>query len=232
MSDTGLIISDLHAPYNHPDAIDFLKALKKKYQPTWVVGIGDELDYHAMSFHDADPDLPSAGEELERGRAVLSQIEKLFPEVDLLDSNHGSMKYRRAKVAGVPATLMVSYNEACGVGDGWNWHQHFSKNVAKNEIYFVHGKSISTKRNTEQTGCSFVQGHHHGTFEIVYNGTPASLNWGMTVGCLIDDSSLAFAYNKNTLKRPIIGCGVIINGQPKLLPMILERGGRWNGETP
>ena len=38
----------------------------------------------------------------------------------------------------------------------------------------------------------------------------------MTVDCLIDDASLAFAYNKNTLKRPIIGCGAILDGQPKL----------------
>jgi hypothetical protein len=53
----------------------------------------------------------------------------------------------------------------------------------------------------------------------------------MTVGCLIDDA-LALTYNKNTLKRPIIGCGAILDGHPKLLPMILEKGGRWNGETP
>jgi hypothetical protein len=45
----------------------------------------------------------------------------------------------------------------------------------------------------------------------------------MTIGCLIDDASLAFAYNKNTLKRPIIGCGAILDGQPKLLPMISWR---------
>jgi len=28
----------------------------------------------------------------------------------------------------------------------------------------------------------------------------------------------------NTLKQPIIGCGAILDGQPKLLPMILEQG--------
>jgi hypothetical protein len=41
-----------------------------------------------------------------------------------------------------------------------------------------------------------------------------------------------FLVGKNTLKRPIIGCGAILDSQPKLLPMILEKGGRWNGETP
>ena len=93
-------------------------------------------------------------------------------------------------------------------------------------------RAVTTKNNDALIGCNFVQGHHHGVFDIAYLGTPYSLNWGMTVGCLIDDASLAFAYNKNTLKRPIIGCGAILDGQPKLLPMILEKGGRWTGETP
>ena len=43
----------------------FLRALKKKYKGfDLVVGIGDEIDQHAISMHDSDPDLPSAGDEL------------------------------------------------------------------------------------------------------------------------------------------------------------------------
>ena len=53
----------------------------------------------------------------------------------------------------------------------------------------------------------------------------------MAVGCLIDDHSLAFAYNKVNSARVILGCGIIINGQPKLLPMVLEKGGRWNNQV-
>jgi len=43
---------------------------------------------------------------------------------------------------------------------------------------------------------------------------------------------LLFLVGKYSLKSPIIGCGAILDGQPQLLPMILEKGGRWNGETP
>ena len=59
-----LVISDLHIPYHHRDSFEFLKALKKKYKPDLVVNIGDEIDCHALSFHDSNPDLPSAGDEL------------------------------------------------------------------------------------------------------------------------------------------------------------------------
>jgi len=234
-----------HAHHSHhPDTLDFLKALKKKYKPNWVVCIGDELDNHAQSFHTTDPDLSSAGDELQRGREFLWELEALFPEVDLVDSNHGSMHYRKGKANGTPKHLLLGYkdvifgeHQADGTiirkrGDGWNWQPHFTRYICGRDTYFVHGMSVSTKNNVALIGCNFVQGHHHGVFDIHWVGTPHVLNWGMTVGCLIDDESLAFAYNKNTLKRPIIGCGAVLNGHPKLLPMKLEKGGRWNGETP
>jgi hypothetical protein len=54
----------------------------------------------------------------------------------------------------------------------------------------------------------------------------------MQVGCLIDRKALAFAYDKLNLNRPIIGCGMIEKGQPKLLPMILDAKHRWTGFVP
>ena len=73
-----LIISDLHEPYSHTDSFAFLEAIKKKYKPERVVCIGDELDYHALSFHDSDPDLPNASKELELGLYKIKMIESYF----------------------------------------------------------------------------------------------------------------------------------------------------------
>ena len=50
-------------------------------------------------------------------------------------------------------------------------------------------RAVTTKNNDALIGCNFVQGDHHGVFDIAYLGTPYSLNWRMTVGCLIDDAS-------------------------------------------
>ena len=41
-------------------------------------------------------------------------------------------------------------------------------------------------------------------------------------------SSLAFEYARNFKMRFIIGTGAIIDGQPKLFPMRLNRDGRWD----
>jgi len=52
----------------------------------------------------------------------------------------------------------------------------------------------------------------------------------MTVGCLIDKDSLAFAYSRVNIRRPILGCAYIENGIPNLIPMVLEKGNRWIGK--
>ena len=51
-----LVISDMHLPYQHKDAIIFLKEIKKEFKPDFVVNIGDLLDFHAISMHSHDPD--------------------------------------------------------------------------------------------------------------------------------------------------------------------------------
>ena len=104
-----MIISDLHCPYNHRDALPFLSAIKDKYDPDSIINIGDELDFHAMSFHTTDQSLYSAGDELKKGRETLWELEKLFPRMTLMESNHGSMAYRKAKVAGIPKEMIRPY---------------------------------------------------------------------------------------------------------------------------
>jgi hypothetical protein len=44
---------------------------------------------------------------------------------------------------------------------------------------------------------------------------------------MIDQKSLAFQYAKNFKTRFIIGCGVILDGIPRLLPMVLNNEGKW-----
>jgi len=94
---------------------------------------------------------------------------------------------------------------------------------------FHHGMSANAVNNGKELGMSFVQGHHHHAFHIGYWGGHDALNFGMTVGCLVDKKALAFAYGKNFAKRPIIGCAVIINGVPFLEPMELTQRGKWVG---
>ena len=73
-----LVLSDLHAPYNHPEAVEFLEAIKYKYQPTKILGIGDEVDFHALSFHDTDPELDNAYAELVKAKKLSKKYINYF----------------------------------------------------------------------------------------------------------------------------------------------------------
>ena len=95
-------------------------------------------------------------------------------------------------------------------------------------IYFCHGKFKDVLKVAQQYGMCTVQGHYHTSFKIDYWSNPNELLWGMQVGCLINMKSLAFEYNKLQKSRPVIGTGVIIDGLPILIPMVLDKNGRWN----
>ena len=224
-----LCISDLHIPYEHPDAFAFLQHLKDKYQPTRVICMGDELDKHALSFHDSDPDLDSAGAEMKKSLVKIKALHKIFPKMDILDSNHGSLVYRKAKANGIPKHFLKNYNEFLEVDSGWQWHFDLTVKLPNGQdCYFHHGKTNRVGLLSQQMGMNAVQGHFHQDFCIHYWANPNGIYWGLQTGCLIDDKSLAFSYNNVNIKRPIIGTGLIIDSLPILEPMVLSKGGRWN----
>jgi len=225
-----LTISDMHLPYAHPDTLPFLTALKAKYKFDTVICIGDEVDNHAISFHDSNPDLPSAGEELKRAKAALKPIFKLFPNVTVVESNHGSLVFRKALNMGLPTAVFKSYNEILEAPKGWKWAADVIVHTSLGPVYFVHGKAGAPGKLASLMGCSTVQGHFHEKAQINYISTPERLIFDAHTGCLADDKSLALQYNKINPKRPIVSVLIIIDGIPQLVPMVLKPGGRWVGK--
>ena len=233
MNNSVLVISDLHIPYHHQDAFEFLKALKKKYKPDIIVNIGDELDHHAISMHEHNPDLMSAGDELKQSKEYVKDLENIFPEMTLVHSNHSSLVYRRALKYGLPKDYLKSYNEFLGVGNGWAWVDDLTVTLSDGQrCFFTHGMAARALAVSMQFGCNVVQGHYHSKFSIEYFSNPDKLVWAMQTGCLINQKSMAFDYAKNFKSRFIVGCGMIIDGQPKLMPMVLDKDGRWNKTIP
>lgn len=226
-----LVISDLHAPYFHPDTIAFLRKVKAEIRPDKVVLIGDEIDLHSLSFHPKDADLAAAGDEFKSAIQKLKPIYDLFPEANIVDSNHGSLVYRKALYHGLPRRVFKSYREMIEAPAGWHWSFDLTIKLPNgSSVYLHHGKTAGYAKLSKNMSMNCVQGHFHSRFEIIYWANPQGLFWDMRVGCLIDDRQLSFAYNKNTMDRPIIGVGAIIDGHPRLLPMVLNKSGRWIGE--
>ena len=225
-----LCISDQHMPFEHKDMFRFLAAIKRKYKPTLIVNGGDEIDAHALSFHDSDSDLPSAGDELLRAIKKLKQLEKMFPDMLILDSNHGSLAARRLKHHGIPMKYLATPHQIYGVSTRWQWVNDFTLTLPNGQpVYLCHGMTKQGIKLAAQRGTNVVQFHFHTDFRIDYIGNPNSLMWSLQSGCLIDRKSLAFAYDKLNLNRPIIGTSMIIDSKPVLIPLEMDRNGRWIG---
>ena len=222
-----LVISDMHLPYQHKDAIIFLKEIKKEFKPDFVVNIGDLLDFHAISMHEHNPDLYSAGQELDKAKEYIQEIENIYPEVTEVDSNHSSLVYRRALKFGMSKQFLKPYGDFLGTRK-WKWVDDLTLTMSNGQrCFFTHGRSADVSKVSQTMGMSAVQGHYHTKFLISYWANPDNLFFAMNVGCLINQKSMAFNYAKNFKTRFILGCGIILNGVPRLLPMVLNDKGDW-----
>ena len=226
-----LIISDTHFPYQHPDTFDFLDAAYYAYDCKAAMHTGDMVDNHAGSYHEIEYGTLSAKEEHDAAKSDVQRLNVMFPKMDVIIGNHGAMTRRKAKSAGIPEDALKSYNDMYEIR-GWDWKDKFYFKVNDyGNCLLVHSMGANTLSNSRNHSHHSIQGHHHGRFGVEYFGDTELLRWSMTVGCLIDPSLPAFNYgSKATLNRPIIGCGAIIEDDPQLIKMQLDRHGRWNGK--
>ena len=222
-----LVLSDMHIPFHHKDSMEFIREIKKQYKPDFVVNIGDLLDFHAISMHSHDPDLFSAGHELREARKHVKELESIFPKVTEVDSNHSSLVYRRALKFGMSKEFLKDYGDFLGTKK-WKWVDDLTLTMSNGQrCFFTHGRSADVLKVSQTMGLSAVQGHYHTKFLISWWANPDNLFFAMNVGCLINQKSMAFNYAKNFKTRFILGCAVIIDGYPKLLPMVLNSRGSW-----
>ena len=148
----------------------------------------------------------------------------------------------------MPRHLVVPYRDALfaskdargdlvrgGRGGGWVWRPSVDIELPHGQgpCRFVHGLQADARNVARRLHTCAVQGHYHTEFHVRYEAGPRGPIWGVTAGCLIDDSSMAFAYNKTTPARPSLGCVVIRHAVPILVPMLTDhRSGRWIGVIP
>ena len=232
---TILCFGDLHSPYQHPDAIDFLKAIKEKYEPDRIINMGDELDNHAINLHMRDPDLPNHKHELDKARDFCQKLYHLFPVMEILDSNHGSLAIRVGKKAGLSSEVIRSPNEILQIPNGWTWHESIEFSYANTEgdalkLHFRHQLKANYLSVGQRFGCCFIQAHYHTKLGVQYFQTPYGLRFAISTGCLIDNDSIAFVYNKANLEMPALGAAIIIGGTPNIQPMWLDKSNRWTGK--
>ncbi len=212
-----LLISDLHHPWAVDGWYEFLARLHRQRKYDIIISVGDEIDAAAMSFHEKEPGMPNATREMEMAQAEMQLMHTLFPKMYILDSNHGSLYYRRAKFAGIPNSVIKPMKELWGTPE-YEWHEEILLITNSGPVYLCHGKTSAYGKMVKDLGCSAVQGHFHSKSEITYHATVRGVRFNMLVGCLADQKKLAFQYAKNHNAKFINSVGELDrNGVPNLI---------------
>ena len=214
-----LFISDLHIPYSVNGYFHFLKDLKEKFKPDIVICGGDEVDGHAISFHKSIGELYSSGHELEAAIIEIQEgLHKLFPKLYLLESNHGSLIFRRLKAEGIPIRHLKPLHELYET-PLWEWYEKILLRTNTGKVLCAHGMSGVAGAWMKLSGCSTVEFHYHTKFHITYFQTIMGPRYSAHFGCLADKDSMAMSYAKANMAEFMNGTGGIsASGEPILFP--------------
>ena len=212
------VIPDTHIPFHHPKAIEFIKDTFNTFGVTEIVHVGDLLDQYAFSRFGKSPNGVTPGDELKMAKEALNPWKEAFPEMKICIGNHDNRIEKIAKNAGLPLELLI--DNYFDFPDGWQ----IAKEFIIDDVYYSHGTNVSGKNaalNLAESMCmSSVMGHIHTNGGVMYKKTPNSFIFGMCVGCLTDDESVAFEYSKDMRKKPVYGCGIVVSStEAYFIPM-------------
>lgn len=230
----AICISDLQIPFEHKDAFDFVAHVKKTFfrgiSPR-MINMGDEVDQHTLSKWGANPNGMSAKAEFDEAKLRLKQWFKAYPDMRVCVSNHTYRVYKKAYIAGIPEGFMKTVGQAYEAPETWLWAQRW----LIDGILFEHGEMVSGPiaaiRAAIMNRMPTVIGHQHSNGGVIYNASEWDVIWGMNTGCLIDVNQYAFDYGKVLRNKPTLGIGVICDGVPYFVPMLLDKKGNWLGRV-
>ncbi len=211
-----LIIGDCHAPCMHKKYIPFLKKIYKKYNCNKVVHIGDVINYNAISYHPSRLDLRDPEIEFRKAHKQVQQLYEAFPKLDWLIGNHDALPRRKALDACLPDLLFKDEVDLWDV-PGWRVHSRYT-DIKIDGVIYRHGDKGKGGRfpaimNAEQNFTSLVMGHWHSVAGVELFANEERCIFGMQTGCGIDHHRAEMEYGMKFNKKPILSCGVVINGE-------------------
>jgi len=208
-----LVVGDLHLPVAHPGYLQFCKDVYRRWRCNTVVFIGDVTDTHAISFHAAHPECPGPSDEYKLAKMHIATWYRRFPKARICVGNHDERVIRLAESVNIPAKFLRNYQELWATPK-WTWDYDF---IIDN-VYYFHGTGNSGVHPAfnamKKRLMSTVMGHCHSTAGIKWLVNPQKRIFAMDVGTGIDVRAFQFAYGKHCIQKPILSCGVVLDGTP------------------
>jgi metallophosphoesterase superfamily enzyme len=217
-----LVISDPHEPFTRKGYMLWCRTQQEKYKCGTVVCVGDFVDNHYSSYHDADPDGKSAGDELNKAIIRIQEWHYVFPKMKICIGNHDDIVRRQLYSNGISARWLKPMNEVFGT-KGWDW----SMEHEVHGVLYIHGTGTSganaAYNRAVKRAQSVVMGHIHTEASVRWHVTKAIKVFGMMCACGVDDREYAMAYARNFPSKYIVACSVVLDKGtiPINLPMEL-----------
>lgn len=223
-----LVIPDLHEPCARPGALEFCKDLKKKYKTNTTVFIGDVTDWHSISFHAHHPEMPGPKDEFKLAYKCLQKWHRAFPKATVCLGNHDRRIVRLAESVNIPRQFIRGYGETWKT-KGWDWVHE----IIIDDVLYSHGEGTGTSmypayNKMKKMGMSCILGHFHQAGGVKWLVNPLRRMFGLDVGSLVDDKTIAFAYGKFAIIRSVLSAAVVIDGVPQHIIMPCGKGEKYH----
>jgi len=214
-----LIIPDVHLPFEHPNALKFLKEIKKDFniKDENCYSLGDLLDLYQFSSHQKSPDAKhTVNQEIEAAREKIRKWKSVFPQLKICQSNHEARLWKRAIEAELPSQIIRSIEEIFEYPKDWKIKSEWVIFGSKEEFVLQHGEGYSSplahREAAIHNGINTIIGHLHSNAGVSFIKTARQELWAMNAGCLVDNDAYAFEYGKHSKFKPTIGVGLVLDG--------------------
>lgn len=235
-----LIIGDTHLGpgTHHPDYLAFCTAVRDTHRLSTHLHIGDVADWSSISYHEKEFWAVTPDQERDTIVQHVQPWAQAFPKLHITIGNHCDLPRRKLKTFGLPLAMQgPDRNYMIGGPEGWTWSKQATFHLACGvTCVMAHAFSGSwTAFGKMADTCALIQGHHHEMGGVAWSNNPNGRTFALSVGCGINADHPTFNYRRNGKKQltdPVLGCGLIINGDARFVPMWTDKHGRWNGKVP
>jgi hypothetical protein len=213
-------LGDVHLPFTRWDVLEAAAKDCKAYKPDLIVQIGDLLDQYNWSLYKRATYAPNAEEEWHNTEQDIHHFHKLFGDkvpMEIVMGNHDLRLMLRCMEANLPRKLIRQLDELFPF-DNWNWRVE-QKPLIRDGVLFCHGDETGGDafEKAQVLGTNVIQGHDHKGY--LRYASPLEINrFGMSVGCFIDNKSVAAAYARRNFKKGFLGWATCTDGVPQLFP--------------
>jgi hypothetical protein len=214
-----LHIPDLHSPFIHKRALKFVKEVYNKYNCNEVVFGGDVFDLYSWSRYPTDTNTLTGRVEFQRAKRQISSWVDAFPIATITIGNHDLRLLKRLRESRIPPEMVITnFCDIWNLPNTWNWVDSYKKDG----VVYIHGARSGENAhvsNAKDYRCSVVSCHTHSTAGVEFMSNRENTIFAMNTGCLVNDREVGFAYANELTRRPVLGCGVILDGFPVFIPL-------------